>query len=302
MLAGFSLPGAMARGGGGGHHGGGSHHGGGHAARRSAPSHHSPMKHAAKKPTHHKYVAPKHAPQKRVRKNTSRRSTRPGGTWLGSTSRRRVRRSIPRPRSRVASASTTHRLGPVKQRPHLATKALKSTPIHKAALESRSHALHHVYWHHHGWHHAYWHHFWQHHPYWAWHHFWWHHAYWHHFWWHHGYYSGFGYARGGTLEQALRSAYALLAEADRDYDGHRAMAAHDLHTALGQLGFVHEDKVVEGKAPAATEKGRHEAQWRSDAQLRQAASILQGVQTANPRASAIIKAALSQIGTALSIN
>ena len=37
--------------------------------------------------------------------------------------------------------------------------------------------------------------------------------------------------------KALRSAHKLLAEADHDYDGHRAKAAKEVHKALKELGF-----------------------------------------------------------------
>ena len=104
-----------------------------------------------------------------------------------------------------------------------------------------------------------------------------------------------------TAEQALRTAYGLLAIADRDYQGHRAKAAAEVHHALRELGFRHEHKVVEGKVIA--EKDMHEAQQRSDAQLRQAQQILQGIQIVgnHPKAANHVQAAIGEIGTALTI-
>jgi len=128
----------------------------------------------------------------------------------------------------------------------------------------------------------------------------------------------FGFAVGSTtsaqvvpttkaeLIQELRSAHKLLAEADRDYDGHRAKAAAEVHKAIKELEGKHAGKkphpgstakVKPAKAPAV-----HEPQATSDSQLQQAQAILQGVQTENyPKVTANVTAAITEINTALKI-
>ena len=39
------------------------------------------------------------------------------------------------------------------------------------------------------------------------------------------------------LVQALKTAHKLLATADRDYDGHRALAAQEVRKAMAALGY-----------------------------------------------------------------
>ncbi len=109
---------------------------------------------------------------------------------------------------------------------------------------------------------------------------------------------------------ALRSAHKLLAEADRDYEGHRAKAAEEVHNALRELGYRPKKappgspanpgpKAPSGQAPV------HEPQANSDAQLRQALEILQGVSkqlgNSQPKVAANVKAAMGEINTALGI-
>ncbi len=109
---------------------------------------------------------------------------------------------------------------------------------------------------------------------------------------------------------ALQSAQTLLVAADHDYAGHRALAAKEVHKALAELGHKKGQAAVAPKtAAAATKTGRtaaHEPQATSDAQLRQALQILQGVvphinSTRHPKAATNVQAAIVQINTALSI-
>jgi hypothetical protein len=123
-----------------------------------------------------------------------------------------------------------------------------------------------------------------------------------------------------------------LAEADHDYNGHRAKAAHHVHLALEDLGHHHHHAAAGGAAGStastgaakaaaagatpgavlpnkvahAAGTGHHEAQATSDRQLREAAAILQGVLghvngSKHPRAMANIQSALGEIKTALAI-
>jgi hypothetical protein len=120
-------------------------------------------------------------------------------------------------------------------------------------------------------------------------------------------------AAHAELIKTLRSAHKLLAQADRDYDGHRAKAAEEVHKALKELGYHHKKaqsastpkngaaaKVAHAAAPKV-----HEPQATSDAQLRQAQQILQGALTQmsgkHPKATANVKAAIAEINTALAI-
>jgi hypothetical protein len=113
--------------------------------------------------------------------------------------------------------------------------------------------------------------------------------------------------------KALRSAHRLLAEADHDYDGHRAKAAKEVHKALKELGFQPKKAQAAAGANAAVaapkthahEPAVHESQANSDAQLKQAQEILQGVAkqlgTSHPKAAASITAAIGEINTALGV-
>jgi hypothetical protein len=114
------------------------------------------------------------------------------------------------------------------------------------------------------------------------------------------------------LVKELRAAHRLLAEADRDYDGHRARAAEAVHKAIRELvGNHHPAKAAgsgaAGAAAAAVKKqpAIHEAQANSDAQLRQAQGILQTVQAElnahHPKAATHVTLAIGEINTALKI-
>ena len=108
--------------------------------------------------------------------------------------------------------------------------------------------------------------------------------------------------------QALKTAHALLATANRDYDGHRALADQEVRKAMAALGYRYR-KVRTGVTPApavvAGQPSIHKRQADSDAQLGQAQQILQGVlaQTgaSHPKAAAHLKAAIVHINTALSV-
>jgi hypothetical protein len=115
--------------------------------------------------------------------------------------------------------------------------------------------------------------------------------------------------------RALKSAHALLAVANRDYDGHRARAAQHVQNALKDLGYHHKKarlvvtpNPVIAAATRAAHSGQpavHEVQSISDAQLRQAQQILAGALTTmsagHPKAAVKINAAIAEINVALSI-
>jgi hypothetical protein len=93
----------------------------------------------------------------------------------------------------------------------------------------------------------------------------------------------------------LRQAYAILAKADHDYDGHRIRAMHAVERACDVLG---QDIRGDGKdvQPQAT----------SDEELRQAQGIIQGVEsdaTSNKqeRVARHLAKAVSEIEVALSV-
>jgi len=102
----------------------------------------------------------------------------------------------------------------------------------------------------------------------------------------------------------LRSARRLLATADRDYNGHRAKAAHEVTRALRELGF-HPRHAQRGSPTRTGQAKMHEPQAASDAQLQQAQQLLQGalaqLSGTHPKATANVQAAIREIGVALSI-
>jgi hypothetical protein len=111
--------------------------------------------------------------------------------------------------------------------------------------------------------------------------------------------------------QALRSAQTLLAGADHDYDGQRALAVKEVHKALAELG--HKGQLTPLKSSSAATKttrtgkgGNSESQATSDAQLRQAQQLLQTAlqhisAAKHPRAAGNVKEAIGHINTALTI-
>jgi len=90
----------------------------------------------------------------------------------------------------------------------------------------------------------------------------------------------------------LSQAYATLAVADHDYQGHRVRAMKHIEVAAKVLGVT-----LQGKGSG------HEPQAASDQQLRTAQSLLQQalVPGLKPRVQNQINLALSELGTALSI-
>jgi hypothetical protein len=144
----------------------------------------------------------------------------------------------------------------------------------------------------------------------------------------------------GQVREALHWAHRLLAEADHDYDGHRARAAHEVHKALEELGAHHAHATVpstgtstpsaassvrhaaaaapagaggtvapQTAAPAghvgAATPAMHESQARSDAQLRKAREILRMVsgelRARHPHAHLHVAEAIGEIDRALAI-
>jgi hypothetical protein len=96
--------------------------------------------------------------------------------------------------------------------------------------------------------------------------------------------------------QAVTQAYQALAQADHDYDGHRAKAMKHLHQAGKVLG-------ISLKGDGHTK----EAQGTSDSQLKQAQTILKQMSASSAggkrhqRAMQHVGSALGEINTALSI-
>ena len=107
------------------------------------------------------------------------------------------------------------------------------------------------------------------------------------------------------LIDELKSAHALLTKADRDYEGHRHLAAEEVHKALEDLGYHHKAAPADKHAGSKGEPAVHEPQATSDAQLRNAREILQGVlpklKANHPGAHGNVKAAIGEIDKALAI-
>jgi len=105
---------------------------------------------------------------------------------------------------------------------------------------------------------------------------------------------------GSSVTQSLESAHRLLAEADHDYHGHRAAAERRVHTALKELGVT---PAARAKGTARTGKSHErEPQAASDAKLRDAQKILEGISAqTSPAVAAHIKGAIKEISTALSM-
>jgi hypothetical protein len=140
------------------------------------------------------------------------------------------------------------------------------------------------------------------------------------------------------VREALHWAHKLLAEADHDYDGHRARAAHEVHLALEELGAHHSHPAVASSGTTATQAtaaarhvtgsatpaahvtpaatataahvgagtlGGHESQAKSDAQLRRAREILRmasaEISARHPRAHVHVREAIGEIDRALSL-
>ena len=121
------------------------------------------------------------------------------------------------------------------------------------------------------------------------------------------------------IMQALKSAHKLLSEADHDYQGHRHLAAEEVHKAIEELGGHHRHKsaIVNGstasgvlvampKNAAHSAHGKaHQSQAVSDGQLQQAQQMLEGALSrlgaSHSKAAANVHAAIAQINVALSV-
>jgi len=95
--------------------------------------------------------------------------------------------------------------------------------------------------------------------------------------------------------QTLRKAYALLAVADHDYDGHRAMAMGAIDVACRLMG-----------SDVRSEGVGHEQQGESDTQLKQAKALLETVRGSaavakNERAQRHVDRAIDELKVALGI-
>jgi hypothetical protein len=89
----------------------------------------------------------------------------------------------------------------------------------------------------------------------------------------------------------LNDAYATLAQANHDYQGHRVRAMKQIEAALNVLG-----EKISGQGRG------HEPQGTSDAQLRAAQALLQQAGAGlTGKALKHVNAAASQVSTALSI-
>src|SRR5271166_1119192 len=118
--------------------------------------------------------------------------------------------------------------------------------------------------------------------------------------------------------QSLKAAHRLLSEADHDYQGHRHLAAEEVHKAIEELGHHHHKTgtvagstatgvlVAMPKNAAHSPHGKvHESQAESDSQLQQAQQVLeaalQRLGASHSKAAANVHAAIAQINIALSV-
>jgi hypothetical protein len=103
-----------------------------------------------------------------------------------------------------------------------------------------------------------------------------------------------------VMMEDLKKAHHLLVEAKHDYDGHRAKAAHEVHTAMKELGYHHKST-----GTAKSGGGTKENQSVSDGQLREAHELLRKAETFllkhHPKAHANVHAAIGEISIALKI-
>jgi len=90
----------------------------------------------------------------------------------------------------------------------------------------------------------------------------------------------------------LTQAYAALAAADHDYDGHRVAAMKSVEAAAKELGVS-----IKGNGPG------HERQRTSDEQVRAAQGLLQQASTAGlpPKVQKHIEKAIEHINAALGV-
>ena len=94
-----------------------------------------------------------------------------------------------------------------------------------------------------------------------------------------------------TSSALLNDAYATLAQAKHDYQGHRVRAMKQIEAALGEMG-----------AKISSTGRNHEPQGTSDAQLRAAQGLLEQAEAGlSGKSLKHVQAAVSQISIALSI-
>ena len=123
---------------------------------------------------------------------------------------------------------------------------------------------------------------------------------------HKGVHSLGGTTRSATTSAAataVHQAHTLLANANHDYDGHRAKAAAHVTHALRELGGHHHANAANKIAGNNGNKVR-EPQAQSDEQLKQAMALLSGVRGQIPnahKAHGHIQAAITELNTALKI-
>lgn len=121
-----------------------------------------------------------------------------------------------------------------------------------------------------------------------------------------------GQNAGNTTATALHQAHTLLANANHDYEGHRAKAAAHVTQAIHELaghqhganGTGHKGAAGAANNGAGRGNGNKEAQAQSDAQLRQAIQLLNGARGQLPnnhKAAAQIQSAITELNTALKI-
>jgi hypothetical protein len=103
----------------------------------------------------------------------------------------------------------------------------------------------------------------------------------------------------------LENAHATLAQADHDYDGHRAEAMKQIRVAIYELTGASRARVhahVRVRHTVKVSGKGHEAQSASDAQLRAAENMLeQAASGLSGNAFQHVNGAIAQLNTALSI-
>jgi hypothetical protein len=97
-------------------------------------------------------------------------------------------------------------------------------------------------------------------------------------------------AQSNSNLTTLDDAYATLAQANHDYKGHRARAMKQIEMAVKELGGS-----ISGHG-----KG-HEPQGTSDAQLKAAQGLLQGITGLQGKAAKHVERALAEINDALDV-
>ena len=126
------------------------------------------------------------------------------------------------------------------------------------------------------------------------------------------------HAAHAALVTQLHAAHALLVQADHDYDGHRAKAAHEVTKAIHEL-TGHHNAGAGGQAGAKNQQAAGQAgaknqqaggakqkmpQAQSDAMLQKAAQMLSATVAKMPaghKSTAHIHTAITELGTALKI-